>query len=949
MAGSTQITVADSLPVEVTPKTGSFTDARVKNIITLGINPQGKDYITYPYEFTMDLHIQPYNKNGVPMDSMIRSLTVKFDPVGGTPYVDRSVFQFSGAYKYVITVHEMRDQNGTWLFNAPTNVYLTARIEVDRYYSFVATAAPSYSTLTDIDQDCNGAKDELRLNWGVYAGAEEYEVEWTYVNDYGTTLGTYLPTTQLTYNFAGNATRVTTTNNFYNISLLYEHGYIVYRVRAIGRAQTSPYAKITGVWSLPNSALLNTLNANNRYAVALELDVRKAWQYSGNFAEEGKKKETVTYFDGSLRSRQTVSRSNTEKAAVVGETMYDHQGRKAIEILPAPVVPSCSTAQSVIRFYADFNQDDSGRAYSRNDFDLIPTGAVCNSQTGPMGTASGASRYYSPSNPDKKLQQAYVPDAKKFPFTQVEYTPDNTGRVRRQSGVGPDHQLGTGHETQYLYGQPNQVQLDRLFASEAGDASHYKKNVAIDGNRQASVTYLDQHGRVVATAMAGTAPDSLIALNTIDSAQFRIDLFAKDAEGKSKVNRVNITEDGIEFISQYLVITRDTHAFDYSLLLQKFTDSCLKPNICFSCIYDLQMKVKNECGANFIDSTKQLKGNFTLDGQGKPVFNLLCPTNTTITRTHSLILDPGNYTISKVLTVNKDARDFYVQKYLDSANNNCFKTKTWFINDALSRVDTSGCHMTCTQCMTALGDKENWVASGRGTALEYDMAYEACAELCPRPRSLCEASYLQLLSDVSPGGQYAQYYNPTTGVIDIDNFPVSIFNQYNKLPKTNANWRFPLVKINGADYAYYVDADGTRSRVRVVKLPSGGYNPAVGSTYVYHDTPGNYDYTYPENLSSPKDFIAAWRPSWAKSLVQYHPEYCYYESCKTYGERQVYGASLDPKTSDGFDARLDSIETFAQAQSLGLTIVNLHTLDPFFYNSALPGQRNQLQPVNGNE
>src|SRR5690606_2007943 len=100
-----------------------------------------------------------------------------------------------------------------------------------------------------------------------------------------------------------------------------------------------------------------------------------------------------------------------------------------------------------IRLYRDFNVDDTNKAYSANDFDLSDESALCEVLAAPMSTVSGASNYYSTDNPNQLMEQGYVPDANKYPFAQVEYTPDNTGRVRRQGGVGPDFQIGSTHET----------------------------------------------------------------------------------------------------------------------------------------------------------------------------------------------------------------------------------------------------------------------------------------------------------------------------------------------------------------------------------------------------------------------------------------------------------------------------------------------------------------------
>src|SRR5690606_33720218 len=122
----------------------------------------------------------------------------------------------------------------------------------------------------------------------------------------------------------------------------------------------------------------------------------------------------------------------------------------------------------------------------------------------PMSVNSGAAHYYSASNPDYATGfHRYLPSAGGYPFSQTEYEPDGTGRIRRQGGPGAAHQLGSGHETRYLYGVPDQEELDRLFGTEVGFASHYKKTVTLDPNGQASITYLDKAGRVIATALTG--------------------------------------------------------------------------------------------------------------------------------------------------------------------------------------------------------------------------------------------------------------------------------------------------------------------------------------------------------------------------------------------------------------------------------------------------------------
>ncbi len=64
-----------------------------------------------------------------------------------------------------------------------------------------------------------------------------------------------------------------------------------------------------------------------------------------------------------------------------------------------------------------------------------------------MKNTSGASNYYSQMPSAQGNWQDYVPDAQNFPFVQTEYTPDNTGRIRRQSGVGAEYTIHGEHAT----------------------------------------------------------------------------------------------------------------------------------------------------------------------------------------------------------------------------------------------------------------------------------------------------------------------------------------------------------------------------------------------------------------------------------------------------------------------------------------------------------------------
>lgn len=104
-------------------------------------------------------------------------------------------------------------------------------------------------------------------------------------------------------------------------------------------------------------------------------------------------------------------------------------------------------------------------------------------------------------------------------------------------------------------------------------------------------------------------------------------------------------------------------------------------------------------------------------------------------------------------------------------------------------------------------------------------------------------------------------------------------------------------------------------------------------------------YIEPQDLDSPEDFIKYWEPQWAKSLVMYHPEYCYYQWCSQNSE--LYQ----------FEEDLLVINTFEEAEAAGYVRTSssdivLFDVDPFFednhiwldlfYQAGLPERMNKI-------
>ncbi len=914
--------------VEVLPKTGAFKDINQKAFLSFGVDHNYEGYLEEDMNVRVVVHVTPYDKNDVAQTAFDQSLEIEYKPFSFISYQDKDQYIFEEAYKFEFRIDSVFI-NGVSDTLLPANMYVDGDITIDRTYEF----ASSVNTVITPDDsviylNCDTLADELEIRWNTLLGAEEYQLEWVFVNDYTATENAYSATGK-TYNFRNNSTRISTAETFYRIPLVFDHGYVLYRVRAIGRDTADLDKRIFGTWSYDQDGLI-TDAAVIKYHNTVPHEKEKNWQLTTTFAEEGKKKEVISYFDGSLRNRQSVTRINSDNNTIVGETIYDHQGRPAVNILPVPVqTPTCDSSGneeiSALQFYPNFNLNDSAQAYSRHDFDLDDS-ASWSVSAGSLNDSTGASNYYSPSNPNKTAHQAYVPQANGYPFTQVEYTPDNTGRIKRQSGVGENFKLGSGKETQYFYGKPMQIKLNRLFGSEVGYASHYKKNLVIDPNGQISVSYLDQEGRVVATSLAGEVPDNLIALTSEENASVDLtaDLFEKDPNGNSLTNAIGPDGKSIVYNQELLVSTASDYEFIYSIDSDTLYDSCLVDTICFHCVYDLTFMITDACGDTIPSDTivtDTTIGYFTTDSLGTIQFNTECQTPSGVSYSDTLLvsLTPGNYTISKILTLREDAIDYYVEAFLDSANNECVKTLYDFQQDFLALVDTSSCYVDCDSCESQLGTRDDFVSQGLGTALEYDIMLEECQAPC-QDIDPCDVARQMMLVDMMPAGQYGTYYD-AQGNIDVSSYNLSIYSSNNMLSATNALWSNPYLEKNGNTYDYFIDELGDSAKVILQSDGSGGYVPSVTSALLVH-TNGNGDfYTYPDNLANVTDFIDLFQESWAQSLLYYHPEYCYYKTCLEYHEEDS-----DENTSNTFDNLLLNTETFDAAINAGIIKSNYAAL-----------------------
>ena len=829
-----------------------------------------RDDITKPdaykeiYDCTINLKITPYNIEGVKDLSYIENGIVKYhdDPftislkithdnvTKGAKLNDYLVYKLPGIHRADVEVSSIT-------YSAPgihSSPYLEVKFTTDRYYNLQnTTAIPTagfvkYNGIIPNTVFTASQADEILIKWekNEEAPALEYELEWAWIDNFGPD-GAKKTADEIALTekeFMLNSTRIQTKQTSYSIPIVYSSGYFIYRVRAVGRFLDDITKVYNGKWSV--SEVSKRLNLISDWSF-IEIDKshelgEKNWQYQASFAEDGKKKEVVSYFDGSLRNRQTVTKVNSDNKAIVGEVIYDNQGRAAIEVLPSPL------QSSAIHFYNDLNKNAAGSLFTHRDFDwdLKDTVQDCKPIiVSGLANTSGSGKYYSLNNAKTDNFQDYVPDAQGYPFSQIEYTPDNTGRIKSKGGVGIDHQIGKGHEMRYFYSQPSQEELNRLFGYKVGNRLHYKKNTVIDPNGQVSVSYLDPQGRTIATALAGDKEGSLEALDDEKDTKLHTmlttDMLA-DGSTTYASGENGILKDGLKLNTVVPVVQSKAVTFQYSFTKTKnaFTDACLNGKF-YPYVYDWSMSLTDDCSNELLVGTDSLTakiGQESLTASSSSELKL--PTRTYSALDQEKFLRVGAYSFNKDLRIDSDALKRYADDYIKQLKDNkiCLPDLT-VLEDNVTLTD---CNITCKSCEDSLAKsnlteaqynsfkiylgetdnklgnvggraaliitaENNYVAKNMLTVLELKEAERAsyensfrfefqnllkgCRELCEQPVNVCDLNLGMLLKDMSPHGQYGSVQGIELDVddaevvanpdVDAPLDPLSIFNINNDL------------------------------------------------------------------------------------------------------------------------------------------------------------------------
>src|SRR4030095_2392179 len=865
----------------------------VNDIVSFEINFDTSIYFyNQPFHCTVNFKIYIYGNQADTSqitDSTTHSninLEIRYDTVTGKPYKGIALYKFVGVYKYKIKILSISSAE---LSPIPAIFRLKGQVIVDRKYNFSDNSndVTRYSVV-------NG--NQLKLQWtpSSYPGAEMFDIEYTHI-DYSSQIGATIRNSgggadsisvdSLSKWFRNNSTRITTSASNYLLNIPYDSGYILFRIRGV-QIHYPDDVRWEGNWNYRASLSNCTSGCPTGVVFFAGHEVSLNWQYSISFAEEGKKKEVISYFDGSLRNRQSVTINNSDNKTIVQESIYDVLGRPTVNMLPVPA------QDSTLHYLKSFNKNKSGNPYSFSD---ITFGASCTTTADTVSPASGAGKYYSANNDflNTYYYAKYIPKAEGYPFTATEYIADNTGRIKAQGGVGKTFQLGSGHETSYFYGKPTQTELDRLFGSEAGDASHYLKNMVVDPNGQISVSYVDASGKTIATAFAGNPPEKMHALPSSAGASVEVtnDLIQPgDFTRNSSDNSLTASATFLAAVTGEYVLRYKVDPLKYDKLYGVNKDSV----ICNTCYYDLEVIVKDNC-ENILGADTISAGN---------VFDTACSAPTSIVDSLSVSIPKiGEYYVSFSLKVSQAALDFFDSTHL--AKNSDIKKVDYFLLNELKETDFYGCYSNCQTCKDKLGTPQQFFAGFKSMFINDSLSFGAedsvwvlslyssllahCDSIqsqCGATANVCDEKLDLLKLDVSPGGQYA-LYDSNYNLLET---PINVLARRNEIVY------FPN-EFGQRDSVWLFNQEGDDS----VKVDVKQLNDSL--------------------------FITHWKDSWANSLVKLHPEYCHYLWCTV------------NSASHQFDRDVENWQDADTVMTMGwFDPDNYHALldhDPFFNSGGL--------------
>jgi len=847
------------------------------------------------------------NLSGATLGASNRTLTVSYEN-GNYIYNDYDAISLSQE-GYRIEVLKIEGWKGNSLpLTTPMNVlnvpliahdlHIRLELDVEKGFDLLSTERPTmfFDTPTST------------LHWGFVEGAEWYDVEWVFIDalseEYAalstlssgfTTQNQPLSVTEYGFSLMDpQPARVRVWGGSYKFDMIYPDGIVLFRIRSVGLFSGTSYGNAmtdqvkTSDWSYYNDASQSSTYWVNYPTTGFEAG--KNWSYGISFAEGGKSVSSMSYYDGTLRGRQSMSYNTSDNVTLIGEAKFDYEGRQTVSVIPAPVKGRSLGYRS--GFNMAINPLDPSTsipfeeaAFDRPDpLELFPQ---------PQGQEGGAAQYFSPENNfTTDLFRNAIPKSKGYVYSQTVYRNDGTGRIEKAGGIGEAFTADGDHTTKMYYATPTVAELKRLFGENVPDnLNGYRKSIVKDANDQYSVTFYDKRGNVIATGLVGESPKELLAL---DPLQGTTNITS------SLLGTNSLTADGLTLLAETTIfneIEGQTYDFSYDLTptLQQAGE------ICFTCAYKLEILI---LGPDLNQTTPVYSMTQTInqpnpvgcEGSGFDNFDAI---------PFSVIFPYiGEYRVIKKLTIDQATMDEELGTQV-LAN---LGTLESFLAGYTVNLDYSGCYSSCADFATAIAVyKYNQAPTISGITTWSSLSTGQQTTLIDAQKAIyCTTDGMENVDADDPQDEMTYTYGYCSGAQHEMELQIKPGGVYYESAVTSDFWVDVAARMNALTdpsvfYANY-NANGT------------GSNPYSSS-----------DIT---SIRNPAYFQEEWLPL----LIKSHREKCHLDFCWTMAESNEFDNDLVAYITGQIGTSANALSGLDLANTLFSS--NPSVRDPFIAHAA---------------
>jgi RHS repeat-associated protein len=411
---------------------------------------------------------------------------------------------------------------------------------------------------------------------------EKFSPEGIIVPDFGTTYQVIK-----NYNSTTPLTTATTTVNFTDFTGMPAAGSFYWRIgysnSSVTTTQWSDVMKFT--IAVPEVAIpLETYVKNNTQHTN-----QINWVYETTFFENNQTMQSMVYMDGLANVRQTQVLANSVKSGTLDgnvlckEYVYSENGGSPVQSLSSPL--HVNKFKYEYRFF-DVGSGTSLRDFSTEDFDMDAISAGAKDRITPTAIEKSASNtkgvgfYYSNLS---TFDGSLVDDAEGYPYSYSVSRKNPSADAQYISGLGKDFRITSGRETEIVESKAAPEELEKVFGKNAPPADNIVKTTVYDANGVGSISYTDNEGKVIATALTACRSENLQTLNEPGATPITTVTDVLKNENSS-LNDVSKTARGKFEISCY----NGTATLDYSLDLKTFPGY---DSQCKACKYNIDIKV----------------------------------------------------------------------------------------------------------------------------------------------------------------------------------------------------------------------------------------------------------------------------------------------------------------------------------------------------------------------